>query len=61
MEAFQRGRIHCIKNYDVIQGNEWKKINTHIVSQYHKINSLLFQPGFNIKIHAGPKQETEFA
>jgi hypothetical protein len=61
MEAFQRELSQHITQYDAIQGNEWKKINNHIISQYHKINSPPFQTGFNIRILAGPKQQTKYA
>jgi hypothetical protein len=39
MEAFQQELSRHIKQYDAIQGNEWKKITTHIISQYRKIDS----------------------
>jgi hypothetical protein len=55
MEGFQRELSRHIKQYDVIQGNEWKKITNHLIRQYHKIESPPFQTGFNIRIIAGPK------
>jgi hypothetical protein len=61
MEAFQRELSHHIKQYDAIQGNEWKKINNCIISQYRNINEPTFQTGFNIIIIAGPKQQTKCA
>jgi hypothetical protein len=33
MEGFQRELRRHIKQYDAIQGNEWKKINNHIIRQ----------------------------
>jgi hypothetical protein len=39
MEGFQRELRRHIKQYDAIQGSEWKKITNHIIRQYHKINS----------------------
>jgi hypothetical protein len=61
MDAFQRELSCHIKQYDAIQGNEWKNITNHILRQYHKIDSLPFQTGFNIIILAGPKQQTKYA
>jgi hypothetical protein len=56
MEGFQRElRIH-IKQYDAIQGNEWKKITNNIIRQYHRIDSAPFQMGFNMKVVPGPKK-----
>jgi hypothetical protein len=54
MEGFTRElRIH-IKQYDVIQGSEWKKITNHIIKQYQKIDSPPFNTGFNMIIVQGP-------
>jgi hypothetical protein len=39
MEGFQRELKRHIKEYDAIQGSEWKKITNHIIRQYHKIGS----------------------
>jgi hypothetical protein len=61
IEAFQRELSHHIKKYDVIQGNKWKNITNHIISQYQKIDSPPFQTGFNIITLAGPKQQTKYA
>jgi hypothetical protein len=50
MESFTRElRIH-IKQYDAMQGREWKKITYHIIRQYQKIDSPLFNTGFNMII-----------
>jgi hypothetical protein len=61
MEAFQRELSRHIKQYDAIQGNEWKNITNHIISQYQKIDSPPFQTGFNFRITAGPKLQTKYA
>jgi hypothetical protein len=54
MESFTRKlRIH-IKQYDAIQGSEWKKITNHIIRQYQKIDSPPFNTGFNMIIVRGP-------
>jgi hypothetical protein len=37
MEGFQRELRRHIKQYDAIQGSEWKKITNHIIRKYHKI------------------------
>jgi hypothetical protein len=60
MEGFQRELSRHIKQYDSIQVNAWKKITTHLICQYHKINSPPFQTGFNIRVLAGPKQKTKY-
>jgi hypothetical protein len=39
MEGFQREPRRHIKQYDAIQGSEWKKIINHVIRQYQKINS----------------------
>jgi hypothetical protein len=54
MEGFQRELRRYIKQFDAIQGNEWKKITNHIICQYHKIDSAIFQTGFNMKLVSGP-------
>jgi hypothetical protein len=61
MGAFQRELSCNIKQYDAIQGKEWKHITTHIISQYHKFDSPPFQTGFNFRILAGLKLQTEYA
>jgi hypothetical protein len=38
MESFQLELRRHIKQYDAIQGNEWKKITNHSIRQYHKID-----------------------
>jgi hypothetical protein len=54
MEGFQRELRRHIKQYDVIQGSEWKKITNHIIKQYHKIDSPPFNTGFNMLVVTGP-------
>jgi hypothetical protein len=54
MEGFQRELRRHIKQYDAIQGSEWKKITNHIIRQYHKIDSPLFNMGFNMLVIMGP-------
>jgi hypothetical protein len=54
MEGFQREIQRHIKQYDVIQGNEWKNITTHTIRQYHKIDSAPFQTGFNMQVVTVP-------
>jgi hypothetical protein len=54
MEGFQRELRRHIKQYDVIQGSEWKKITNHIIKQYHKIDSPPFNTGFNMLVVEGP-------
>jgi hypothetical protein len=45
----------------VIQGNEWKKITNHIISQYHNIDSPPFQMGFNMQVVSGStKVQTKY-
>jgi hypothetical protein len=39
MEGFQRELRRHIKQYDAIQGSEWKKITNQIIRQYQKIDS----------------------
>jgi hypothetical protein len=43
-----------MKQYDAVQGSEWKKITNHIIRQYEKIDSQPFNTGFNIIIVRGP-------
>jgi hypothetical protein len=50
MESFTRELCRHIKQYDAIQGSEWKKITNHIIRQYHKI----YSPPFNMIIVRGP-------
>jgi hypothetical protein len=38
MESFTRELRRHIKQYDAIQGSEWKKITYHIIKQYQKID-----------------------
>jgi hypothetical protein len=61
MEGFQRELWRHIKQYDTIQGNEWKKITNHIISQYHTIDSSPFQTGFNMQVVLVPtKVQTKY-
>jgi hypothetical protein len=61
MERFQRELRRHIKQYDVIQGSEWKKITNHIIKQYHKIDSPPFKTGFNMLVVMGPaKTQTKY-
>jgi hypothetical protein len=48
MEGFTRELLRHIKQYDAIQGSEWKKITKHIIKQYQKIDSPPFNTGFNM-------------
>jgi hypothetical protein len=54
MEGFQRELQRNIKQYDAIQGSEWKKITNHIIRQYQKIESHPFNMGFNMLVVTGP-------
>jgi hypothetical protein len=54
MESFTRELRRHIKQYDAIQGSEWKKITNHIIRQYQKIDSPPFNTGFNMIIVRGP-------
>jgi hypothetical protein len=54
MESFQRELRRHIKQYEAIQGNEWKKITNHIIKQYQKIDSPQFYTGFNMIVVQGP-------
>jgi hypothetical protein len=54
MEGFQRELRRHIEQYDAIQRSEWKKINSHIIRQYQKINSPPFKMGFNMLVVTGP-------
>jgi hypothetical protein len=54
MESFTREIIRHIKQYDAISGSEWKKITSHIIRQYQKIDSQEFNTGFNVIIVKGP-------
>jgi hypothetical protein len=38
MEGFQRELRRHIKQYDAIQGREWKNITIHIIRKYHTID-----------------------
>jgi hypothetical protein len=61
MEGFQRELRRHIKQYDAIQGREWKNITNHIIRQYHKIDSPPFQTGFNMHVATGPtKVQTKY-
>jgi hypothetical protein len=54
MESFQKElRRHAIQ-YEAIQGTEWKKITSHIIKQYQKIDSPPFHTGFNMIVVDGP-------
>jgi hypothetical protein len=54
MESFTRELRRHIKQYDAIQGSEWKRINNHIIRQYQKIDSQPFNTGFNMIIVQWP-------
>jgi hypothetical protein len=54
MEGFTRELRRHIKQYDAIQGSEWKKITNHIIKQYQKIDSPPFNTGFNMIVVQGP-------
>jgi hypothetical protein len=54
MEGFERELRRHIKQYDAIQGSEWKKITNHIIRQYHKIVSPPFNTGFNMLVVTDP-------
>jgi hypothetical protein len=61
MEGFQRELRRHIKQYDAIQGSEWKKITNHIIRQYQKIDSPHFNTGFNMLVVTGPaKAKTKY-
>jgi hypothetical protein len=61
MEGFQRELRRHIKQYDAIQGSEWKKITNHIIRQCHKIDSPPFNTGFNMLVVMGPaKTQTKY-
>jgi hypothetical protein len=60
IEAFQSELSHHIKQYDVIQGNQWKKITKHIIKQYQKNHEHTFQNGFSIRILTDPKLQTKY-
>jgi hypothetical protein len=61
MEGFQRELRRHFKQYDAIQGSEWKKITNHIIRQYHKIDSPPFNTGFNMIVVTGPaKTQTKY-
>jgi hypothetical protein len=53
MEGFQRELRRHIKQYDAIQGSEWKKITNHIIRQYQEIDSPPFNTGFNMLVETG--------
>jgi hypothetical protein len=50
MESFTRELRRHIKQYDAIQGSEWKKITDHIIRKYQKIDFPPFNTGFNMII-----------
>jgi hypothetical protein len=54
MEGFTRELRRHIKQYDAIQGSEWKKITNHIIKQYQKIDPPPFNTGFNMIVVQGP-------
>jgi hypothetical protein len=54
MESFTRELRRHIKQYDAIQGSEWKKITNHIIKQYQKIDPPPLNTGFNMIIVRGP-------
>jgi hypothetical protein len=53
MEGFQRELQRHIKQYDAIQGSEWKKITNHIIRQYQKIDAPPLQHGIQHARHNG--------
>jgi hypothetical protein len=53
-ESFTRELCRHIKQYDAIQGSEWKKITNHIIRQYQKIDTPPINTGFNMIIVQGP-------
>jgi hypothetical protein len=53
MEGFQRELRRHIKQYDAIQGSEWKKITNHIIKQYKKIDSTPFNTVVNKLVVTG--------
>jgi hypothetical protein len=61
MEGFKRELRRHIKQYDAIQGREWKKITNHIIRQYHKDQLTTYQKGFNMQVVTGPtKAKTKY-
>jgi hypothetical protein len=54
MESFTTELRRHIKQYDVIQGSEWKNITNDIIRQYHNVDSPPFNMGFNMIILRGP-------
>jgi hypothetical protein len=61
MAGFQRELQRHIKQYDAIQGSEWKKITNHIIRQYHKIDSSPFNTRFNMLVVTGSaKTQTKY-
>jgi hypothetical protein len=61
MEGFQQELRRHIKQYDAVQGSEWKKITNHVIRQYQKIDSPPFQAGFNMQVVTGPlKSQTKY-
>jgi hypothetical protein len=60
VEGFQREPMRHIKQYNAIQGNEWKMITNHLIHQYHTIDSPPFQTGFNMIILTGPKLQMKY-
>jgi hypothetical protein len=61
MEGFQQELRRHIKQYDAIQGSEWKKITNHIIRQYQKIDSPPFNTGFNMLVVTVPsKTQTKY-
>jgi hypothetical protein len=50
MESFTRELRRHIKQYDAIQGSEWKKITNRIIRKYQKIDSQPFNTVFNMII-----------
>jgi hypothetical protein len=61
MKGFQRELQRHIRQYDAIQGSEWKKITNHIIRQYQKIDSTPFNTGYNMLVVTGPeKAQTKY-
>jgi hypothetical protein len=54
MESFTRELSRHVKQYDAIQGSEWKKITNNIIRQYQKIDSPPLNTGLNMIIVWGP-------
>jgi hypothetical protein len=60
MEGFQRELRRHIKQYDAIQGSEWKKITNHSIIQYQKIDSPPFNTGKMLVVTGPAKTQTKY-